>query len=614
MRLRIATVTGVISAGCRLLRTIVCRRESIAAVMSGIIVWIGASLLSPAAVMALHPSGSCDTFGVGVYGMDDTATIIGNANGTIPYGPYESPPLGTPTSRVHIRVRIGASISSPVSACYDPAPVPAGFYTDSPAIPATPYNPYSIWGVPGDANKISLSPPSSVVSGSVTLTYIGVTWENGSVAVFITNPRNFPTSGQVSASPGSRLIFHYVDCTNPDVIAGGYCPPPPPAVSCDSVFIEPDAVPEPNQPFRSRVTISNASGSADYSGASADLSVPGITTGPAPPPPYAVPTISGGSTGSVTSGNMTASAGSYTATWTISGGGVPTITCPKPFKVLHKPYFRVYGGDVLAGAPAFGDPCGYNDGSTIIGWNKGSSGSYGGAGTQLAAFAMAVINEFSSASARAGPGPPNGLSYANSSGTGTYGGNFDGPFCSLDYFAAAPSGPGVTVSSVDTAISAINIPPGTTRTYYVNGNVKIDGDITYDTTGWSFGNVPFFRVIATGNIFISPGVSQLSGLYIAKGSIYTCANGFSPPPIGTGFHDYCDDNKLTVNGAFIANKINFLRAVGTRYESLNSAEGPATTHIAEIFQFSPEMYMAPPATPDPDAPDYDSITSLPPVL
>jgi len=136
-------------------------------------------------------------------------------------------------------------------------------------------------------------------------------------------------------------------------------------------------------------------------------------------------------------------------------------------------------------------------------------------------------------------------------------------------------------------------------------------------------------LIVKGNIFIAPNVTRLDGVYVAqpdddasKGNIYTCAGATQ-----INILDKCS-TQLTINGSFIAQQIHYGRTVGTVEKSLKANptepnEDPGSPNIAEIFNFSQEMYLAPqPAilstingsTGSGSTKLYDSITSLPPIL
>ncbi len=254
--------------------------------------------------------------------------------------------------------------------------------------------------------------------------------------------------------------------------------------------------------------------------------------------------------------------------WVIDSSG----NCSQP----DYPYMRVYGGDVLAGS-GFGS-CTPNNAAQIIGWNDGNGA---GAGVQLAAQAMAAINQFTTATLRGStPKPPDGLAFANT-GAGvdpTYGGNFGDAPCATDYFNTVTnySDPGLTAGG---AVAVPGSSPSTNYSAIANseklilrhdGDVQINGNIIYTSSGtWAnLSQIPSFVLIVRGNIYIQKTVTQLDGLYIAqpdisgnKGTIYTCANGTSLYTAST--LDANCNTKLTINGAFIAKKVKFLRTNGS---------------------------------------------------
>jgi len=142
-------------------------------------------------------------------------------------------------------------------------------------------------------------------------------------------------------------------------------------------------------------------------------------------------------------------------------------------------------------------------------------------------------------------------------------------------------------------------------------------------------------LVATGNIYIDPGVKELDGVYIAKnddsgdkGNIYTCSvktgGTFTPEPAKT-LYSNCD-NQLTVVGSFVADQVNLMRTYGTLKNSTTGTNcdnkgvtsSTRPTCAAEVFDFSPEVYLSNPAIESQGgnggATQYDSIESLPPVL
>ncbi|MEO7364508.1 MAG: hypothetical protein ABIV43_03305, partial [Candidatus Saccharimonadales bacterium] len=175
------------------------------------------------------------------------------------------------------------------------------------------------------------------------------------------------------------------------------------------------------------------------------------------------------------------------------------------------------------------------------------------------------------------------------------------------------------------------VDPDKSKAVYVTGDVYISDNITYNTAGWSIDSLPSFVLSVTGNIYIDASVTRLDGTYFAQknsggggGNIYTCSNGFTPIAKGSLFSN-CN-RQLTVVGSFVADKINFLRTFGSlRDESTgpnvncSNAAGRSSTRptcAAEVFEFSPELYLQRPAAASTggDAVQFDAITSLPPVL
>ena len=310
---------------------------------------------------------------------------------------------------------------------------------------------------------------------------------------------------------------------------------------------------------------------------------------------------------------------------TQSGGTVPAAQAC--IFVAAKPYLRVFGGDVSAGNGQATACTPYN-GAAVVSWNKGSSGAYAGAGAQYAVFALSKIVEFSSALGNTGGATtPSGLAFANTGITaGTYGGSYGALWCAQDYYnATGAGGLGFTdVTGQPTGKYALtgnttmrgSIPAGKRYSIYVTGDVLINGPITYTGT-WASNTTPLFELVVKGNIYISQSVTQLDGLYIAQvnaagggGTIYTCANtvlpGAAVATTAANYYTLCK-NKLTVNGAFAAKQVQFLRTAGTL------AQSTASEASAEVFNFNPSLWMAQPpgqATTN----SYDSITSLPPIL
>jgi hypothetical protein len=326
-----------------------------------------------------------------------------------------------------------------------------------------------------------------------------------------------------------------------------------------------------------------------------------------------------------------------------SGGSITRQAC---VHVAAKPYLQVYGGDVSAGgglatSPGSPNSCSQSARAAIIGWNKRAAGvpaveQYAGAGVQYAASALSAIFD-SATSFGNGAGAaarPAGLSFANIGAVvanGQFGGTFGSVSCIPDYYAAMPAG---TTPNLGSSVSAnmasgvyyrngnLQLNAGTISSnrdivLYVNGNVYISGSIGYSGS-WTLANIPSFRVIVRGNIYIGNGVSQLDGLYVAQpsnsstGVIYTCATGMGAPVVPGGNLGSLCSGKLTVNGSFAARQIQFLRTRGTLRGSI-ATEGSGSANIAEVFNYGPAFWIPQP-TGLAGGEGYDAITSLPPVL
>lgn len=326
-----------------------------------------------------------------------------------------------------------------------------------------------------------------------------------------------------------------------------------------------------------------------------------------------------------------------------SGGSNTAKRC---VHVAAKPYFRVYSGDVMAGGGFMNgsSSCTLNSRAAIISWNRGSSANYAGAGVQYAAIAMHQIFEVATSNAPGGS-RPSGHSFANSNSShnspanGRYGGHFGGVQCIPDYFGSGPAtytnlnGTSTLSGSLDGTyyksdgnlqINGATIAPGSKATVYVDGNVFINGDITYGGSGsWDTSNIPNFRLIVKGSIFVGSNVAQLDGLYVAQpksgdsvsGRIYTCQTSASPyVPLSLDVLASQCGNKLTVNGAFVADQVWLMRTRGTLKQAV-ADEGPGSSNIAEVFNLNPAFWISQPADASSSASKrYDSIISLPPIL
>ncbi|HTE57540.1 MAG TPA: hypothetical protein VK694_02260 [Verrucomicrobiae bacterium] len=325
-------------------------------------------------------------------------------------------------------------------------------------------------------------------------------------------------------------------------------------------------------------------------------------------------------------------------------------------QIVAKPYFRVYGGDIIAGAGYTGGASCGNQNAGIISWNRpGGAGPYIGSGGQLGVMAMDIIYEFASGQVRtnsSAAASPKSSTFANvnpsfsSYGAGTYGGGlFSAPGtapCAPDWYANATGpDPGPTLiinpapnviqtlySNHDLTIPTTNLGAGSRITVYVNGNAFIEGTgVRYQGTG-DYANIydiPSFRLIVRGNIYILPSVSQLDGDYIAQpsnantGRIYTC--GGRPWIARAGLSQYVPDDaainttcrtRLTVYGTMTAEVLKLLRTAGTQATSVPNENFSAGGNPGEVFINSAESWLS--GGLDTGQGAADGYAPLPPVL
>ncbi|HVX56646.1 MAG TPA: hypothetical protein VHA37_02845 [Candidatus Saccharimonadales bacterium] len=302
---------------------------------------------------------------------------------------------------------------------------------------------------------------------------------------------------------------------------------------------------------------------------------------------------------------------------TVVGPGNPAdqTSCPR---VVNEPYFKVENGMISAGGEF--DQCS-TSGGTLAGYADVSDpvGATRGASSELSSLALIKITGVASAQSPSSiTRSPTGLTFANtgsgvqvdSSGSEspTLGGNFGG--CVQITNASAPTSAHALPSSSTSAslasgsytygsgsgskltINGGTLSAGQAVSIFVNGDVNITQPITYaQTTGWTPGTAPSFILHATGNIYISPNVTSLAGVYIAQksgsngGKIYTCADGTGFAPVSAqNLYPTCS-NQLVVYGSFVADQVNLMRSYGSlRDEEPNPAVGgtPGTPGSPQI--------------------------------
>jgi hypothetical protein len=404
-----------------------------------------------------------------------------------------------------------------------------------------------------------------------------------------------------------------------------------------------------------------------------------LTNGP--PTPSATATSSGAYS-NPSPGNHTVYAYAATAYQSVVGCGTLTL------KIANFPYFKTYGEDVITGSgfntTSATPTCPTTSGNIYAYAQKDTPGAtpstnYKGTGAQYGAMARGSISGFfTSGNRNVANTPSKGLTLSNTTPVTTdeYGGNYGaGLPCIVDYFSDPALNPpnggtrdkaltsingrervwtGAIIAGLgkyrylaagDTTIAGLTVPVGQQAAVYIDGDLTISNNITFASGAGTQNDMPNLAIIVRGNIFITPNVSRIDGLYVAqprvgqeatKGRIYTCALAFAQVP-AVNLASTCGttSSQLAINGAVVAQQIKFLRTMNSLKDSTYSNVAPAgetpnfadgsgsgggaNTKAAEIINYTAEMYLAPSAIKDPDLScidancKYDSIYSLPPV-
>lgn len=310
--------------------------------------------------------------------------------------------------------------------------------------------------------------------------------------------------------------------------------------------------------------------------------------------------------------------------------------------LVNRPYFTVYGGDVSAGSPFvdLSGACPVNT-ADITGWNRSDkfaspvypNSMYGGAGTNMAAYASGVIEVVSTATLRSAPGPLGGLAFANeTTPPGKWSGN---NFSCLPNYMAEATGDkppssnisGLDGSYVETGSFTINdstVGNGQRIAIFAE-TIIINGNISISKTGYnSIDEIPSVRLIAR-NIFISPNVTEIDATLIAQvdesgagGELYTCSNGGTGNPTDFSIsHGACSANPLLVRGSLIASTVHLTRGAGSlRNSNLGNDYSftSATPNVAEHVIYSPSVWLTRFRTLSQDEAPYDAFTTMPPIL
>jgi hypothetical protein len=354
----------------------------------------------------------------------------------------------------------------------------------------------------------------------------------------------------------------------------------------------------------------------------------------------------------------------YNASWAIESQYTPAtdpLNCGniQAASVSQQPYTRFYGNDVITGGNFMsGGGCvaGADEGALAFGgFNTGAAvfdqSTYLGSASELAIVATGQISGVLPGSqnvrspvaelAIANSGLPSGYAITIASNSYDFGGGIDSSdpsLCTSEFpilsTPGTPVGPATSLNGLsgnfernaDLTINASAIAISNRPMLVINGNITISGDISYNSTaGWaSIDDIPLVRIYATGNIYIDKSVEKLDGLYVAQGNIYTCTNGSTRYNSALAADQLSIKNdctrQLVVNGAFVAKQVHMLRSRGSVYgippTPPVNLESSSSSNIAEVFVFSPEMYLAylSIAGQGTAVGAFDSILSLPPAF
>lgn len=266
--------------------------------------------------------------------------------------------------------------------------------------------------------------------------------------------------------------------------------------------------------------------------------------------------------------------------------------------VAKSPYVHFTGGDVWAGGgfAAVNPSCNGTAKITTVARSRALTvdNTTPGSGVTYAAFALDKISNFGSGSAAlvAATGVGDGWTFSNinTSNLGYYGAP---QHCITDYAGTYSGSPTIGAGTVDVAAGGsgswrINgdvtlhgaVGAGIKKVYYVTGNVTIDNNVTYPANFNPAGTIPSLVVIATGDIYVGSGVAQMDGIFITRGTFYTCWPKTEPATVST-----CN-TQLVVNGSVSATSVDLFRTAGA--EGATAASQKAA---AEVFNLSPEVYI-----------------------
>ncbi|HEX4661998.1 MAG TPA: hypothetical protein VH144_00100 [Candidatus Saccharimonadales bacterium] len=406
-------------------------------------------------------------------------------------------------------------------------------------------------------------------------------------------------------------IFYTLQCPQKDILK--------PSVGVSSTSVEEGDVVTFTYKISRGTSASGANGSCALT----------TTSGSVPPPPN-TPVCNGGNFNMIPGQTqLTATSGPITVTSANANGprglcqslfitpNAPDVAdTPNPseacVKVVKKPLVQFNSGDVWAGGSyKQAGVCAANNSSIQTNARTLTDGREVGSHVEYGAFALGDIHAFGAGArphindgAAGAPDASERFVFANSRvdnggalqyTLGNYG---DDAHCLTDFTqlyqnASVDGGQGgaINVASLpdgyvhrvtgDRILNASTpIGAGKHIILYVDGNVTINGNIAYsDGPYTNIAGIPQVTIIAGGNITVQSPVTQLSGLYQAKGSFSTCE---TAPPLTTSV---CNQ-QLNINGAVVAKNTILYRTGGTTSSPLVSQQA------AERFNLTPDIYLS----------------------
>ncbi len=338
-----------------------------------------------------------------------------------------------------------------------------------------------------------------------------------------------------------------------------------------------------------------------------------------------------------------------------------TIECKEKLRIAVRPYLKVFYGDVNAGG-YFGrneqydacaddnvirtwsptvsrEPKGYvaahSEGSTI-GDAKGSS-------VKHSVQAYDIIGGFYSSSQRTtqAPQPLKGLTLHNNNSADEFGGGFARPSCVGNYWRevtelAEEENLGTNDIEIDISTdleandrkryilkpnqklilknSSLNL-DNLKATLFVEseGNVYIKNNIINNDSSsarWEDpSQIGYITIIAKGNIYIDPSVSQIDAVLVAYPKEYSTTLGTNIAyggEIWTCYFDgmnqishftRCNQNSLVINGALIAQKVRFGRIHKSVKQATGTPEDENYHSASETVNLLPEFLIGTPELP-----------------